>query len=1146
MPLVQSQSLKLSNDLKKYSFEMSEPRMPSIEDPSFRETILWICCNSRASRSEKYMTSTPRASAEIKRATCAPTPESTTRMTAAEEPSREILPKAAWTESSLNAMDGSKGSQDPVLLGSNNGKEKEVSENVVVKRSQAVPQVAGEMAGDETFLERAPDDKALEISALAAASKTTTTHPNQSTFTDVSSCVDQSTDVSSSLLYATTQFPEPTGARESQSTAPTCVLDSAQLVTSQPAAAVGGAAILARLRARKAASSTSSSRPSTASSAPPSRVVFAHASQTGTAAEIARTLHAEAVQQGLKAEVMSLNELGMEKLSPTATPLLVLVASSTGDGDAPDNAAALYLQIRKPQADGFLKGMRFTLLGLGDSNYTRYMHVPRVLKTRLLELGAEVFYPCKEADEVDGLEASVDPWSEGLWEPLKAEMAGKKEAALEPVSKQLTGLETVRQDASSPESDVAPTDAIADPVHQQHVLLSPVLEQTATVGKEDKPYIEVLGVESPSPSEEDVKEGPVSSTALKTEKCDLAAAEVEDTLTSLAAAEVEDALTSLAAAAAVVAASAPPSILTSSPEKEGPVSRSLVPSEEASGSNSAAGTVEVVPNPAVSSLRSTTKALSDSRRASMNKSPRGRGSLDSPRGGVALATAKQRLLSHRPSSVMFPAREEVTVSRKDEKTYGLSLGLAPVGVDVKGAPAPIPCRVKLVWEKNADAVAMTTTLETSRPLPSDIEYRDPQGLYSKEQPFWAEVSEARYETAYWSDRKVLHLQFELSDSGMVYEAGDAVGVVPCNPPELVANTLKKLGLSGDEVFNAKAVNGSATSPLTHIPSPCSTWHALNRCVDISGPPKKSLLRILAEYCSEPSEKRTLIYFTSKAGRDAYQHEMMEHQPSLLDLLTRFESCKPTLDVLLDALPPLMPRLYSVTTSFAHSPDKVQVAMSVVRFKTRYGSRPGVATTWLDRLVQGMVGEDQASNNQKAVPPLVPIFLKRSLDFKPPQDLSKPVIMIGPGTGVAPFRGFLQNRRTLLRSKFGDSQAREGVGASWLFFGCRREDEDYLYKDDLQAFVEDKTLTQLKVAFSRAQAEKIYVQDLMRQYLQELGALIAAGGYVFVCGDGASMVKDVHAAVLAAVKEHAGLSDEEAAQSVAELVKEKRYIRDVWS
>ncbi|GAX86278.1 hypothetical protein CEUSTIGMA_g13690.t1 [Chlamydomonas eustigma] len=799
-----------------------------------RKNAIGPISESETERSEKYMTSTPRASAEIKRATCAPTPESTTRMTAAEESSREILPKAAWTESSLNAMDSSKGSQDPVLLGSNNGKEKEVSENVLVKRSQAVPQVAGEMAGDETFLERAPDDKALEISALAAASKTTTTHPNHSTFTDVSSCVDQSPDVSSSLLYATTQFPEPTGARESQSTAPTCVLDSAQstaptcvldsaqsaaptcvldsaqLVTSQPAAAVGGAAILARLRARKAASSTSSSRPSTASSAPPSRVVFAHASQTGTAAEIARTLHAEAVQQGLKAEVMSLNELGMEKLSPTATPLLVLVASSTGDGDAPDNAAALYLQIRKPQADGFLKGMRFTLLGLGDSNYTRYMHVPRVLKTRLLELGAEVFYPCKEADEVDGLEASVDPWSEGLWEPLKAEMTGKKEAALEPVSKQLAGLETVRQDVSSPESDVAPTAAIADPVHQQHVLLSPVLEQTATVGKEDKPSIEVLGVESPSPSEEDVKAGPVSSTALKTEECDLAAAEVEDALTSLAAAEVEDALTSLAAAAAVVSASAPPSILTSSPEKEGPVSRSLVPSEEASGSNSAAGTVEVVPNSAVSSLRSTTKALSDSRRASMNKSPRGRGSLDSPRGGGALATAKQRLLSHRPSSVMFPAREDVTVSRKDEKTYGLSLGLAPVGVDVKGAPAPIPCRVKLVWEKNADAVAMTTTLETSRPLPSDIEYRDPQGLYSKEQPFWAEVSEARYETAYWSDRKVLHLQFELSDSGMVYEAGDAVGVVPCNPPELVANTLKKLGLSGDEVFNAKAVNGSAT------------------------------------------------------------------------------------------------------------------------------------------------------------------------------------------------------------------------------------------------------------------------------------------------------------------------------------------------
>ncbi len=250
----------------------------------------------------------------------------------------------------------------------------------------------------------------------------------------------------------------------------------------------------------------------------------------------------------------------------------------------------------------------------------------------------------------------------------------------------------------------------------------------------------------------------------------------------------------------------------------------------------------------------------------------------------SLATAKQRLLSHRPSSVNFPARAEATVPRKDENTYGLKVGLAPVGVDVKGAPAPLPCRVKVSWEKNPDNIAMTKLAESSRPVASDLEFRDPDGSYSKEQPYWADISEARYETAYWSDRKVLHLQFDLGNSGMVYEAGDSIGILPVNPPELVSSTIKRLGLRDDDTFTVKAASGGAESPLTHLPSPCTMAYALSRCCELSGPPKKSLLRMLAEHCSDPAEKRTLIFFTSKAGREAYQHEMMEHQPSLLDLL----------------------------------------------------------------------------------------------------------------------------------------------------------------------------------------------------------------------------------------------------------------------
>ena len=167
----------------------------------------------------------------------------------------------------------------------------------------------------------------------------------------------------------------------------------------------------------------------------------------------------------------------------------------------------------------------------------------------------------------------------------------------------------------------------------------------------------------------------------------------------------------------------------------------------------------------------------------------------------------------------------------------------------------------------------------------------------------------------------------------------------------------------------------------------------------------------------------------------------------------------------------------------------------------YGRRPGIATTWLDRLTKGMSTKAATSSLR------VPIFLRRSADFKPPQDLSRPVIMVGPGTGVAPFRGFLQNRRALIRkahpgglptggkvweSSLGPAlspshslslsvlihflQVPEGIAPSWLFFGCRREDEDYLYKDDLEGFTKDHTLTRLEVAFSRAQANKVGFLD----------------------------------------------------------------------
>jgi sulfite reductase alpha subunit-like flavoprotein len=168
----------------------------------------------------------------------------------------------------------------------------------------------------------------------------------------------------------------------------------------------GGAAILARLRAQRAAAPTAATAGAGAARPPP-KATFLYASQTGTGQEIAKSLQADAASHGVKADVLSMNELGWAGLSPAKTPVVVFVASSTGDGDPPDNCAALYMQLKKPQAPDCLRGVKFAVLGLGDSNYTRFMHVPRTIRSRMLECGAEEFVDLVEADEVDGLEGKV-------------------------------------------------------------------------------------------------------------------------------------------------------------------------------------------------------------------------------------------------------------------------------------------------------------------------------------------------------------------------------------------------------------------------------------------------------------------------------------------------------------------------------------------------------------------------------------------------------------------------------------------------------------------------------------------------------------------------------------------------------------------
>lgn len=871
-------------------------------------------------------------------------------------------------------------------------------------------------------------------------------------------------------------------------------------------------------------------------------MVVLYGSQTGTAQEIARNLAAEALARGFRASVSSANELGFANVSRDKTPVLVLVCSSTGDGDPPDNAANFFASARRKAPEGAaappLAGVAYTVLGLGDSNYTRFMYVPRSLKKSLAELGAREFYACAEADEVEGVENVVEPWTEGIWPALQRAVdaaaaggAGGPADAGPPAAQ--SGAAAMPAKPSTPE---APTPATA----QQ-------LEAAATAIAGDgladgKPSEAVQPSEAPAAAGADGADGPQAVSDAVTNGAQLPRADASDARTEPAAAGGD---------IAPAAAQGPSPMNGASAATAAPAAAAVEQDDAASVSSPRPGSsvseADQGPSTPGGTLRKSVEAIRLSKDVARRSVERNRRS--------STDSQPSSRLQAKPINVNFPKRDETVVKRKDEQSYGLLMGLAPVGVDTKGAPALLPCRIRLAWEKDAAAARAVVQREAGQPSREQLQHVDPDGMYSAAQPFWSHIVDARYETALWSDRKVLHIDLGVRGSGMHYRPGDSIGVLPVNPPDLVANLLKRLNKPADAVLTVQAVQGSAPA---HLPSPASLGFVLSRCVDLTGPTKKSVLRLLAEHCHDAAERRTLTFFCAKAGKDAYAHEVAEHQPSLLDLLVRFPSCSPPLDALLDALPPLTPRMYSVSSSQRHvapatgggaggtprgpaNKDKLSVALSVVRFKTRYGTRTGVASTWLDRLAHPYSAD---AMGPPAEPVLVPIFLKRGGDFRLPDDLAAPIIMIGPGTGVAPFRGFLQERRALAAEQ---GLPRDAVGAAWLFFGCRREDEDYLYKDDLEAFVADGTLSKLLVAFSRAQADKVYVQDLLKQHGEAVWALVQAGAYVYVCGDGAGMAKDVHAALQTIAMAHGGMGADEAAAFFTQLAQEqRRYLRDIWS
>ena len=378
---------------------------------------------------------------------------------------------------------------------------------------------------------------------------------------------------------------------------------------------------------------------------------------------------------------------------------------------------------------------------------------------------------------------------------------------------------------------------------------------------------------------------------------------------------------------------------------------------------------------------------------------------------------------------------------------------------------------------------------------------DPNALYSRKNPFPAKLKTNRKLTKEGSAKDTRHFEIVLEGSGLQYEVGDSLGVFPTNNPALVEEILAVLGFTGEE-----QVPDTAGNPVT-------IREALTRFYVITEKDKK-LLAAIAE--KDPTAAHFLPMVTPE-GRAELEAYVWGRE--VIDPLLAHPAAKFTPEEFVKCLRKLQPRLYSIASSQKAHPNEVHLTVAAVRYETHGRTRQGVCSTFLaDRAGEGPV----------------PVFVHTAKHFRVPEDPSTHAIMVGPGTGIAPFMAFLQERKVS-----------GATGRNWLFFGDQKASTDFLYREELESWHSEGVLHKLSTAFSRDQAEKIYVQHRMLEAAEELYAWLEEGAYFYICGDASRMAKDVDAALHQVVEKAGGKSAEEAAAYVEELKKSKRYRKDVY-
>ena len=376
-----------------------------------------------------------------------------------------------------------------------------------------------------------------------------------------------------------------------------------------------------------------------------------------------------------------------------------------------------------------------------------------------------------------------------------------------------------------------------------------------------------------------------------------------------------------------------------------------------------------------------------------------------------------------------------------------------------------------------------------------------------------------------SSRATRHIEVDLPDA-VTYQPGDHLCVVPVNHPSLVQRALTRFGFDQDTHIRIFS-NSDMRSPF-----PSGSTFSLRRLAEVFGElqavASRNDVAQMARYieCPQSKPKLEALAAPAKDGEDLYRTEVFLKRKSVLDLLEDFPACTLPFEVYMEMIPWLSPRYYSISSSPSQDPKKCSITVGLVEGPARSGrgQYKGVCSTFLC--------------NAKVGDSIQAIVKEPSTPFRLPEDPSVPIVMIGPGTGVAPFRGFVQERRA-------QKAAGKPVGEAMLFFGCRHPEKDFLYEDELKQAEKDG-IVELHTAFSRLTSERVYVQDLLRQQEPKVWKLIEDGAVIYVCGDGAAMEPDVKRAIANMYAAEKDVSFAEAQAWMETMAKDNRYLLDVWA